>query len=131
MRRCGSQITKGDFIMKNFLCLVGAVASAIAIFAAVAIIVKKVKFKFVISSADAEPCDYDCDSCDDKECEARDADKEENDEEDFFDDVPVEEPEVEVEFTSEEPDKKEETEKTDDEPVDDSVKEEVDSELGK
>lgn len=130
MRRCGSQITKGDFIMKNFLCLVGAVASAIAIFAAVAIIVKKVKFKFVISSADAEPCDYDCDSCDDGECDARDADKDDDDE-DFFDDVPVEEPEVEVEFTSEEPDKKEETEKADDESVDASVKEEVDSELGK
>ena len=110
--------------MKNFLCLVGAVATAVTIFAAVAIIVKKVKFKFVISSADAEPCDYDCDNCD-EECDAKDDD----DDEVFFDDIPVEEPEVEVEFTSEEPEKNDDND--DGDKVDASVKEEVDSELEK
>ena len=84
--------------MKNFLCLIGAIATAVAIFAAVAVIVKKVKFKFVISSADAEPCDYDCANCDDESCAGFD-DKDEDD--DFFtnwDDIPVEEPEIEVEI---------------------------------
>lgn len=97
--------------MKNFLSVLGAITAAIVVFAAVAVIVKKVKFKFVVSSADADGddiCDYDCDNCEEK-CEDYEDDF------DNWDDIPVEEPEIEFELT---------------ETADDSVSAEVESELG-
>ena len=118
---------KGALFMKNFLSIIGAVAAAVAVFAAVAIIVKKVKFKFVISSADAEPCDYDCDNCDDGSCDY--------DDDDFlgdWDDIEVEEPEVEVEICEIEEDDSITSEEIDNviKATEASIEEEVENELG-